>query len=562
MLRRCRIELFQRILRTTGATFCLLVVSFSALIAEPRSHVSGLGHAVTEEGDTRKFLDLFIAFLNGDLSLTKPETRDLLVKIGGRLQDSGHLRPTILLAAKVAFQRGLLPSAITSENIEEYANQLTDVVDAELRARGATRSSTGIVYEDWASLSRRLLREVEQVGEDVLGQQRLESGFLNPNFVRAFERQTRSHFTSGNRLTILKDGPDSFSQRELLIRKAQSSIHILSWAFYDDATGRKFSDLLVEVKRANPKLSIKVMVDGQVSERNGYGGKVLRHLRENGIEVIAWRSTDSRKKYDGQHRKAFIVDGKFSIEGGMNFGDSYSHLAGPLRWRDTDVLVEGPGVGQAHDLFARLWNEQLGRPGHETLSQVHVSSHQTALSGETSRATLINHDPGDGENILRANLMAFEAAKHSIDIENAYFILDPAVFRALLRAKRRGVRVRILTNSLESIDVPEMAHIMVQSANRLVKNGIEVYLKKGNTLHSKFLNVDGVYSWVGSHNFHARSFRYEGEIIRAVLDPVFGKKVQRMFEADLKEASPLREQISLKENPMADFLGHWLYDQL
>src|SRR5262249_50579419 len=185
------------------------------------------------------------------------------------------------------------------------------------------------------------------------------------------------------------------------------------------------------------------------------------------------------------------------------------------------------------------------------------------MAPERGRVSLVNHVPGHGENILRANLLAIAAAKTSIDIENAYFILDPAIHEALLRAKARGVRVRILTNSVESIDVPEMAYVIMRGVNQLVAEGFEVYLKKGtDTLHSKVMNVDQIYSWVGSYNFHPQSYRYEGEIIRTVLDAKFGAEVQAMLQKDFDAAQRVTEPVPIPKSTVSDLLHVWFYDQL
>jgi phosphatidylserine/phosphatidylglycerophosphate/cardiolipin synthase-like enzyme len=50
--------------------------------------------------------------------------------------------------------------------------------------------------------------------------------------------------------------------------------------------------------------------------------------------------------------------------------------------------------------------------------------------------------------------------------------------KAILDALRRGVRVRILSNSKESIDEPMITRPILDSLAMLAKNGAEVYTKK------------------------------------------------------------------------------------
>ncbi len=515
-----------------------------------------------------EFLTIIEGINKATLSYRDPRVAALVIKLGGELSDLGILGPLVEFIARTAYQTGKLPNTITSDNLDRYIKQAITAFEAELTIRGATQKASGAKYKDWASLSLEHMNEIRSLTQPILQGHRV-SGFDIPEFIRVFERETGGKFGSGSTVKLLVDGPASFRERENLISQANRSIHVMSWAFYDDKTGEYFADQLIQKKR-NAKsrglpIDIRVMVDGQIAELPEHD-TVLGRMEAEGIEVLRWRNPDPIHAYDGQHRKIFVVDGSTSIEGGMNFGDPYSHMAGSTKWRDTDIAVSGNGAFDADQLFTRIWNEQLHRRGHiidgKTLSKV-TSSEKSPMDDRSSpRTTLIDHAPGTGEKILRANLMAIEAAKSTIEIENAYFILVPAVYHALLRAKNRGVTIRILTNSAESIDVPEMSHQILRSVNRLVEKGIEVYLKRGDTLHSKFMNVDGIYSWVGSYNFHPRSDRYEGEVIRAVIDKEFGAQVREVFANDIALAEKISKPAPLPKNLVAELLGFWFFDQL
>ena len=98
-------------------------------------------------------------------------------------------------------------------------------------------------------------------------------------------------------------------------------------------------------------------------------------------------------------------------------------------------------------------------------------------------------------------------------------------------------------------------------AGRSAQN-FEVYVKKGATLHSKALTIDGIYSWTGSRNFHPRSFRYEGEMIMSVLDRDFAKSVESMIQADINQASRISTPIDPQPNLLTDAVDFYFYDQL
>src|SRR5262249_19779089 len=117
-------------------------------------------------------------------------------------------------------------------------------------------------------------------------------------------------------------------------------------------------------------------------------------------------------------------------------------------------------------------------------------------------------------------------------------------------------------NSIESIDVPEMAYLIIKGVNQLVSEGFDVYLKKGDTLHSKVMNVDGIYSWVGSYNFHPQSYRYEGEVIRTVIDKTFSGEIHKALEKDYEAAQHITKPVPIPKSIFSDMMNLWFRDQL
>lgn len=514
--------------------------------------------------DAMEIMNLLPKIQSGELSVRDPHLLELVTNLGTKLQNTGKLPEMLTAVAAQLKKAGKIPATMPEEKLKMMIAMASTVIDAELSARGLTKFSVGVKYEPWSKLGNRLTSEIQHAIAETMKKNPGKSGFENPEFVKIFEQQTDSMFTSKNEVRLLVNGTESFPLRTEKIESAKKSIRVMSWAFYDDVTGNTFANQLI--KKAKEGVDVKVMVDGQIALQPIHAG-TLKQMEENGVQVIRWRSTDPLRRFDGQHRKFLIVDDQELIGGGMNFGDVYSHM-GPettAKWRDTDVYIKGPAVTDAQKLYARLWNEQITNRGVID-GKTHTPLELTTPHFETTtsaKISLVNHQPGVDENIYRANLMAIEGATKTIDIENAYFILDPATYKALLRAKKRGVKVRILTNSAHSVDEPIVSYPIMESVNRLAKQDFEVYVKEGTTtLHSKALTVDGMYSWVGSHNFHPRSFRYEGEITMNVLDADFAKKVQAMIQADIDKAIRIKEPVKLPPNLQADAIGYYLYDQL
>lgn len=508
--------------------------------------------------DATELLKLIPKIQEGQLTVRDPHLLDLVTRVTSKLQNTGKL-PDILKALALEFKKsGKLPASFPPEKLDMMITMASIAIDAELSARGLTTLSKGVKYESWSNISTRLNMEIKNSISEILNKNPGKSGFEIPEFVKVFEKQTGSKFSNGNEVKLLIDGPTAFAERTRLIELEKKKIHVMSWAFYDDVTGKTYADLFI--KKAKEGVDVRVMVDGQVTLQPKYN-QMLKKMEENGVKIVRWRSTNPQRRFDGQHRKFIVFGDQQVIGGGMNFGDEYSHLGAEhvQKWRDTDYYLKGPSAVDAENLFAKLWNEQ----NTNSKLQIRKSKNiQFSKSNQSTKVSFINHQPGQGENIYRANLMAIEGATKTIDIENAYFILDPATYKALLRAKKRGVRVRILTNSAQSVDEPIVSYPIMETVNRLAQQNFEVYVKKGTTLHTKAMTVDGLYSWIGSHNFHPRSFRYEGELTMNALDANFAKKVEEMFQTDINQAIQIKEPVKLPSNLQADVVGFYLYDQL
>lgn len=439
------------------------------------------------------------------------------------LVNNGKLSPAIdQLIAQASKQNGAIAKqiqALPPEQLAYVKSALAANIEATLRVRGLTKDSKANEYLEWSALSAEM---TQRLNADAA---KKELNLLS---------MANSLWTNTKRTEILIDGPASFAKREEIINNASDSINILTWSIYDDMTGSEAVDLLLAHKQHNPNLKIRVIVDGQVAATHGHGDQVKR-LEEGGIEVIRWFSTN--KPFAGQHRKMIIVDNKHMIAGGLNFGDVYSHKNPDLkipRWRDTDIYVEGTGAAEGNKLFSQIWNEQIAsrKLKLEKMKAPTIKS----TPGEKVQVSIINHDviPSQkGSTVMMTILKAIRTAKTQIDIENAYIILFPALKNELKSAiNDRHVKVRIFTNSAESVDEPIVSIPILRSVSEFADMGAEVYVKRGATLHSKLLVVDGKYSMIMSYNLHPRSERVEGEMAIVVKDNVLAQKLHNVFTND------------------------------
>ncbi len=409
---------------------------------------------------------------------------------------------------------------------------------------------------------------------------------------------------SGKFLSLFIDGKPSWLKRHDLMMNAKKSIWISSWAFYDDDTGIISVEKLVELKRTK-NLDIKVMVDGPVSEGKWHNA-ITQKLADGGIEVVRWSRRPKLLGF-GMHRKIMTIDHETSdgvaIFGGKNFGDNYSSLKPALnagatadeikadtlsRWRDTDMAVTGAPVQQAAHYFSVAWNQYCTEINPKSCKSITNDPGLPAgASNSPELFAFIDHDPTNylqlksfSDPIYLATMKMIKSARSEILLSNAYFILTSPMKNALVEAMKRGVKVKVHTNSDSSMDVADKP--LLRSIYRGVLDVLKpnkenfpapyatstVYLQKDRTLHSKYIVIDRKVGWIGSYNIHPRSSRYESEMVGMFLGEKAGAEVAEMFNDDttLSKADavsdPNSSMLKLPESQLLDVIEPMIFEQL
>jgi phosphatidylserine/phosphatidylglycerophosphate/cardiolipin synthase-like enzyme len=162
-----------------------------------------------------------------------------------------------------------------------------------------------------------------------------------------------------------------------------------------------------------------------------------------------------------------------------------------------------------------------------------------------------------------ANTLAFllDKAEFKVRIFSPYLTITKDFHNLLVRTAKRGVKVEIMTNSLESHDLGDFAYLgAVSHYKSLLEAGIEIHEWNGHTpltaletasdctigegqwpgktLHTKAVVIDDRVSMVGSHNLNVRSEDYNSEVMALVMDREFASQLDQIFEEDLDQATP------------------------
>jgi cardiolipin synthase len=360
--------------------------------------------------------------------------------------------------------------------------------------------------------------------------------------------------TSGNKVTLLANDTASYAAMFKAIQNAKDHINIETFFMEDDEIGHKFSQLLQQ-KQAQG-VQVNLIYDSLGSSKTPVS--FFKHLKDAGINLVEFHSTSPpgtsgpwlQLRFD--HRKILIVDGTLAITGGANISRGCS-LKGfgakngkkpAITWRDTDVQIEGPAIGQLQKHFLDTWQQRGGQ-------KLAKRSYLPQLKEEGNvLVRIVANSPGEHKRqtfVMYVSAITF--ARHSVHLTTAYFVPDKQITKALTDAAKRGIDVKIILPSIS--DSPMSVEAGRSYYSGLLKAGVKIYEYRKAILHAKTAVIDGIWSTVGSTNMDYWSFLSNDEINAIALDSQFATEMESLFEKDIGQS----DQIKLKDWKKRPFLS-------
>lgn len=431
------------------------------------------------------------------------------------------------------------------------------------------------------------------------------------------------------RVAVLHNGEDSLAVRLATLKAARRSIRIQALVFKGDEAGLRIAEILKEKKAAG--LDVRVIVDAFSNpwlqtqwmffdlkqhhiEVEGYEAMALQWLNEVPIPALTphFDPAQPDKRF---HEKMWIIDGEtddaLAVTGGLNIGNAYfrTHPDDPDDyWRDQDVVLRGAIVGDLVAAFDRNFDYFVGvkksrgifntnlywdatRKVLDKTGKVPVSyqadpaivanvtaieAHRPGLEFRPSTCRFIQNRPRLRESyIQQAYIKLIERAEREVLIANAYFVPTPTLTQALTDAARRCVSVKLISNSPQTNDLPEISLVGRGHYKGLLAvnespqvgacpnddAGLRIWEWVGQaadesargqgTMHSKFAVFDGRRALVGSYNLDPRSEKLNSETAVVFLEPALAERLRKSFlENDLKYSREVtREMAAGFESP-------------
>ncbi len=430
-------------------------------------------------------------------------------------------------------------------------------------------------------------------------------------------------------VVVLEDGAGSLVVRAWLTEYAEETIDIQYFIFSTDNVGLIACDYLVRAADRGVKIRIivdDIMVDATIEDvlmldsHENITIKIYNpgvNLGKSILSKVKKLATDFRSANQRMHNKTFIVDSKIVITGGRNIAEEYFDYDREYNFRDRDVLLLGKGAGYVDKSFAEFWESDLSVPVIDLADEDAVvpsdperfnSLHLYACNPENfwpqirsqienlpatfsnlqssgrlvwvDSVSFVSDKPGknDGTQGLGGGGLSTDAlielvknANHTIDIQTPYLITTDLSRNLFKAATDRGVKIRILTNSLASTDNTEAFSGYQRDRKELLATGVRIFEFRPDAavqfeimtsvlvdekdfapifgLHAKSMVVDGNITVIGTFNLDPRSANLNTECVTIMYSNEIAASVLAGMEIEFNPENSW--ETTLESNPDA-----------
>jgi cardiolipin synthase C len=400
----------------------------------------------------------------------------------------------------------------------------------------------------------------------------------------------------------LADGHDAFAARALLADAADRTLDVRYYIWHNDMSGTL---LFAALHRAADRgVRVRLLLDdnnttgldGVLAALDAHPNIAVRLF--NPFKLRRWRLlgylTDFARLNRRMHNKSFTADDQATIIGGRNVGDEYFDAGRAAAFVDLDVLAIGPVVHDVSRDFDRYWASASAIPADRVLSRATARSladlaaaaarveHDPAavayvealartpfvrdllarrLPFEWAAAQMISDDPAKGLGgapdaaLLWPRLRdGLDASTGALKLVSPYFVPGRPGVEALAALAGKGVKIAVLTNSLEATDVAVVHSGYAKWRSSLLAAGIALFelkraprssVRKGarrallasgssaSSLHAKTFAVDRARVFIGSFNFDPRSARLNTEMGFLIDSPALADAIARQFADEI-----------------------------
>ncbi|GGJ92838.1 phospholipase D-like domain-containing protein [Pseudomonas matsuisoli] len=335
----------------------------------------------------------------------------------------------------------------------------------------------------------------------------------------------------GNRFELLIDGEQFFPRMLDAITRATRQIEVELYLIEDGKCSDRLVDALAAA--ASRGVAVRCLFDGFGSLK--LGQPLRTRLHEAGVEVMQYNPLNLRRGWANlfrDHRKLLLVDDTYGYVGGAGSTDEFWLPDEAAPWHEIMVEMSGPLLQDWRALFDQLWAHCQRSGFWSPRVPLRPARLPPAPSGGDREGCgrVAYTASRQHRDIVHALLRNLSRAEHRVWLATPYFLPTWRVRRALVKAARRGVDVRLLLTS-RNTDHPPIRFAGQRYYPRLLRAGVRIFEYQPKFLHMKMVLVD---DWVslGSCNFDHWNLRWNLENNLESVDPQLIADAQQCLTND------------------------------
>ncbi|SEM95958.1 cardiolipin synthase ClsB [Nitrosomonas marina] len=368
---------------------------------------------------------------------------------------------------------------------------------------------------------------------------------------------SKATYVGGNAIRLLHNGREYFPALERAIDSAQYEIHLETYIFADDLTGRTISSALI--RAAQRGVSVHLLMDGFGSYK--LSNSFIQSMLDAGVKILIYRREVfffrlRRHRLRRMHRKLAVIDARIAFAGGINIIDDYTQPFDQVPRFDFAILIEGPLLKKIYASVQRLWSIVAWAHFKKRWIRSVKLSPAVKRKGDQLAGFLIRDNFRHRHDIEREYLEAIDTAQNEIIIASAYFLPGRHFCDALNKAARRGVKVKLLLQGKVEYRLQHYAtHALY---GKLLDAGIRIYEYAQGFLHAKVAVIDRYWATVGSSNIDPFSLMLAREANVVIKDRDFADQLRSSLMRAVAKQSLLVARTSWQSRSWFYHAVNWL----
>ncbi len=327
------------------------------------------------------------------------------------------------------------------------------------------------------------------------------------------------------------------------IANAKKYIYIESFRIADDEVGQELTDALIDSHQRG--VQVKILADWWGT---GTTNRCINKMSAVGIEVRLFKEfvfasiMIFQKNHCRDHRKIIAIDDNISYLGSANF-TQYSK-----QWRESILRMEGEVCPTLKKIFLdnfKIYNKEFTIAQSKKLYRKTIRFNNLFFIREVPTVF--------SQRIKKNYINLINKAQKNIFIESPYFLPGHSIYKALIHAVKRGVKVTVILP--QNSDVKIADYVRDLFLEQLHNHGIHIVFFQQGNLHAKLLRIDDNIFSVSSANMDHRSFKYMFEIAMIGHDEIPAQMIDNHIEGTLEKTLPFDKEKWKQQSPFRKIIA-------